>query len=72
MEAVLPNTLRITISDKGKGIPHVEEASEPMWTEGDHTHSGMGISIMKANMDTFEIQSTILRGTTIIMTKVIK
>lgn len=61
-------TVRIT--DKGRGIPNVKQAMEPMYTT-DITgeRSGMGFSFMEAFMDHLEVESKPGEGTVVTMMK---
>lgn len=65
--------VHITVQDKGKGIPNIEEAREPLYTsKPELERSGMGFTVMESFMDHIEINSTINEGTTITMSKTIK
>jgi anti-sigma regulatory factor (Ser/Thr protein kinase) len=67
--AVSPGTVRITVDDKGPGIPDIDLAM----TEGYSTATpemrelgfgaGMGLPNIKKNSDTFRIDSEVGRGT---------
>ena len=62
--------VRITITDRGVGIPDIAKAMEPMFTtRPDLERSGMGFSFMEAFMDQVEVISKQGEGTTVIMTK---
>ncbi len=62
----------IEIEDYGMGIADVEKAMEPLYTsKPDLERSGMGFSFMEAFMDELLVESSIGKGTKIIMRKVI-
>jgi stage II sporulation protein AB (anti-sigma F factor) len=70
---ILGRTVTIQIKDKGKGIPDIQKAKEPLYTtKPDLERSGMGFTIMESFMDKLIIKSTVGKGTTIIMKKTIK
>ncbi len=62
--------LTVCITDKGKGIPNVKQAMEPMFTT-DITgeRSGMGFSFMEAFMDELHVDSAPGQGTKVTMKK---
>ena len=45
------DTLELTVKDKGRGIPDVQQAMEPLYTTGGDERSGMGFTIMESFMD---------------------
>jgi serine/threonine-protein kinase RsbT len=67
--SVLPRAVRVTVSDRGKGIPDVEWAMQ----EGHSTATpemrargfgaGLGLPNIKRNSDEFSIESTVGAGT---------
>ena len=59
--------LQIKVSDKGQGIPNVEEVRKPSFTTGGIACSGMGFTIMETFMDTLDVRSTPGKGTTVTM-----
>ena len=62
--------LRITVRDKGCGIPDIEKAREPLYTtDAENERSGMGFSIMESFTDKLRVTSTPEKGTTVIMEK---
>ena len=61
--------LEITVRDRGRGIPDVEKARQPMFTTGGAERSGMGFTIMESFMDHLSVRSTAGRGTTVVMKK---
>ena len=67
---VLPgNVLELIVKDRGRGIPDVEKARQPMYTTGGEERSGMGFTIMESFMDTVHVRSSVGRGTTVVMRK---
>ena len=64
--------LTITVMDKGKGIPNIEKAMEPLFTtKPELERSGMGFAFMEAFMDDLKVTSEVGKGTIITMKKVI-
>ena len=63
------NVLEITVRDRGRGIPDVEKARQPMFTTGGAERSGMGFTIMESFMDHLSVRSTAGRWTTVVMKK---
>ena len=62
--------LYISIRDKGRGIPDVKKAMEPMFTtDPSGERSGMGFSIMEAFTDEMVVESGVGEGTTVILKK---
>ena len=70
--AVLPDAARVTVADRGKGIPDIEWAMK----EGNSTATpemrargfgaGLGLPNIKRNSDEFSISSTVGVGTTLV------
>ncbi len=63
------NVLQITVRDRGRGIPDVKKAMEPMFSTGGEERSGMGFTIMGSFMDGLKVRSAVDRGTTVTMSK---
>lgn len=64
------NTVTVTISDKGKGIPDIQQAMEPLYTTRyELERSGMGFTIMESFSDTLHVESKLYEGTTVRFTK---
>lgn len=62
--------VRITISDRGVGIPDIAKAMEPMYTTGDPSErAGLGFAVMQSFMDKVRVSSTPGRGTRVTLTK---
>ncbi|MGE5474249.1 MAG: anti-sigma F factor [Ignavibacteriales bacterium] len=67
------NTIKIEISDNGKGIDDLELAMQPLYTsKPDMERSGMGFTIMENFMDKLEVESSAEEGTKIVMEKIIR
>ena len=66
------NVLEIMVRDKGRGIPDVKKAMEPMYSTGGEERSGMGFTIMGSFMDGLRVRSTVDKGTTVTMSKRIR
>lgn len=64
------NIVYIEIQDKGKGIPDVDKAMEPLYTtKPECNRSGMGFAFMEAFMDDLEVYSEVNKGTMVKMQK---
>ncbi len=64
------DTLHIKISDNGRGIEDLARAVEPFYTTlEEEERSGMGFTIMQTFMTSFQVQSEVGGGTTVLMTK---
>ena len=62
--------LFVEIEDKGKGIPDIEKAMEPLYTtRPEQNRSGMGFAFMEAFTDDLEVESTPGVGTIVYMKK---
>ena len=62
------NSVIITISDKGIGIPDVEAARAPLYTtDTTGERSGMGFAIMEGLMDACRVRSKVGFGTVVTM-----
>ena len=63
--------VRITVADKGVGIPDVEKAMQAGWSTASEAvrqqgfGAGMGLPNMKKNADTLEIDTVVGVGTTV-------
>ena len=69
--AFYPNReVKITITDKGVGIPDVSKAMEPLFTTGNpDERSGLGFSVMQSFMDKVSVRSQPGGGTRVTLTK---
>ena len=64
------NVFCVEIIDNGVGIEDVEQAMEPMFTtKSDKERSGMGFCFMEAFMDELRVDSSVCKGTKIVMKK---
>ena len=63
------NVLEISVKDRGRGIPDVEKARQPMFTTGGEERSGMGFTIMESFMDHIAVKSFPGKGTTVTLRK---
>lgn len=61
--------LRISVRDKGCGIPDVEKAREPLFTTGGSERAGLGFAVMESFTDSLQVRSTVGKGTTVTMEK---
>ena len=61
------NTLDIVIKDRGVGIDDIDQALRPTFTTGGSDRSGMGFTIMESFMTSFEVTSSVGKGTTVHM-----
>ncbi len=64
--------LEVMVRDKGRGIPDVAQAMEPLYSTGGDDRSGMGFTIMQTFMDGLRVRSAPGKGTTVTMTKRIR
>src|SRR5699024_12506070 len=62
--SVYPGRLvRITVADRGVGIPDVAQAMEPLYTTGNpEERSGLGFAVMQSFMDGVRVASRPARG----------
>lgn len=67
--ATRPQLFVIRVTDRGSGIPNVEEILEGRY----QSHTGMGLGIVGSRrlMDRFQIEATPGGGTTVVLTKII-
>ena len=72
--AVYPGReVRITVADKGIGIPDIRQAMEPLFTTGNpEERSGLGFAVMQSFMDSVKVVSKPNRGTTVTMKRRIR
>ena len=66
------DTLELTIKDRGRGIPDVKQAMEPLYSTGGEERSGMGFTIMESFMDKLQVRSIPGKGTTVTMKRQIR
>ena len=69
--AVYPGRLvKITVADKGVGIPDIEKAMEPLFTTGNpEERSGLGFAVMQSFMDRVKVTSKPGKGTRVLLVK---
>ncbi len=65
------NRLYISIKDKGRGIPDISQAMQPMFSTApaEEERSGLGFTVMESFMDKIRVISRTDKGTTVIMEK---
>ena len=63
--------IQVQVKDKGRGIPDVEKAMEPLFTTGGEERSGLGFSVMESFTDRLRVRSAPDKGTTVTMEKYI-
>lgn len=62
--------LQVVVEDTGKGIADIEKAMEPMFTtKPELERSGMGFAFMEAFMDDVQVESEVMKGTTVTLSK---
>lgn len=60
----------LIVSDTGQGIENIEQAMEPLYTTKQHQErSGMGMTIMQAFSDSFDVISCVKEGTSVVIQK---
>ena len=63
------NSVKISVRDKGVGIPDVKKAMEPLFTTLGGERAGLGFAVMESFMDKITVRSKEGRGTTVTMLK---
>lgn len=67
---IIENSVKIIITDHGKGIEDIAKAVEPLYTSRpDLERSGMGFTVMETFMDSMEVESEKGKGTKVILSK---
>lgn len=62
--------VKITVIDRGKGIPDIKKAMEPLFTTGNpEERSGLGFSVMESFMDKVSVTSRPGKGTRVTLCK---
>ena len=65
--------VKITITDKGRGIEDIERAMEPLFTTApEEERAGLGFAIMESFCDKLRVKSSVGKGTRLTMEKYIK
>lgn len=62
----------IKVKDKGRGIPDVEQAMQPLFSTGGEERSGLGFSVMQSLMDRVRVRSKENGPTTVTLERRIK
>lgn len=63
--------IRITVKDKGIGIPDIKKAMEACFTTGSEDRAGMGFTIMQTFSDKLKVKSVQNKGTVVTMEKIL-
>ena len=63
--------IQVQVKDKGRGIPDVDKAMEPLYTTGGEERSGLGFSVMESFTDRLRVRSAEGKGTTVTLEKYI-
>lgn len=66
------NVVKITIRDRGCGIPDVSQAMTPLFTTGGGDRAGLGFTVMESFCDSVRVKSAKDRGTTVTLLKKIE
>lgn len=68
------SVLYIQVKDRGRGIPDVAEAMQPMFTTApeDEERSGLGFTMMESFMDKVRVRSAVGKGTSVSLEKRIR
>lgn len=62
--------VRLSVRDKGCGIPDVQVARQPLFTtDAEGERSGMGFAVMESFTDRMTVRSRVGRGTTVTLYK---
>ena len=61
--------IRISVKDKGCGIPDIKKAMEPLYTTVGGERAGLGFAVMQSFMDKIKVTSKLGSGTTVTMIK---
>ena len=64
--------VRIKVRDNGCGIPDIDKAMEPLYTTAGGERAGLGFAVMQSFTDRLKVRSTVGKGTTVTMEKIIK
>lgn len=66
------NVVKITIRDKGCGIPDIDKAMTPLFTTGEGDRAGLGFTVMESFCDSIRVRSKTDKGTTVVLSKKIE
>lgn len=64
--------VEVQVRDRGCGIADVEKAREPLFTTLGGDRSGLGFSVMESFCDRVRVRSSVGKGTTVTLVKIIK
>ncbi len=65
------NRAIIKIRDTGVGIEDVKQAMEPLFTTSSDERAGLGFAVMQSFSDRVRVRSTVGKGTTVTLEKII-
>jgi stage II sporulation protein AB (anti-sigma F factor) len=65
------NRVTVKIRDKGVGIPDIAKAMEPLYTTSSDERAGLGFAVMQSFTDKVRVKSTVGKGTTVTLEKII-
>lgn len=63
------NIVKVTIRDKGCGIPDIDKAMTPLFTTGEGDRAGLGFTVMESFCDSIRVRSKLDKGTTVVLSK---
>lgn len=66
------NRVIIRIRDTGVGIENIEQAMEPLYTTSADERAGLGFAVMQSFSDKVRVRSTVGKGTTVTLVKIIR
>ena len=66
------NIVKVTIRDKGCGIPDIDKAMTPLFTTGEGDRAGLGFTVMESFCDSIRVRSELDKGTTVVLSKKIE
>lgn len=73
ISAVKGRRIRITVKDRGCGIPDIGQAMQPLFTtDQSGERGGMGFAVMQSFTDRLKVTSKPGKGTTVTMEKTLK
>lgn len=63
------DTIAVTVTDTGVGIPDIKKAMEPLYTTGGDERAGLGFAVMESFADKARVRSKQGRGTSVTLMK---
>ena len=66
------NIVKVTIRDKGCGIPDIDKAMTPLFTTGEGDRAVLGFTVMESFCDSIRVRSKLDKGTTVVLSKKIE